>query len=122
MALQTRSTEPDGGVDVYWPDGHAPLCVLHARSLLVVAAVVWYSPEPHTVAPVHAAPSTAALYVLPRMHSAHARFAVAVPPVAMPWPRAQSDQAMQLSTAAVAVNWPLGQVVHTRSLEVVAAV
>ena len=53
MALHTRSACTCGAVDVYWPSGHAALCVAHWRLVEAVAAAVWYSPLPHTLSLIH---------------------------------------------------------------------
>ena len=54
MALHTRSACACGAVDVYWPSGHAALCVAHWRSLEAPGAAVWYCDEAeHVLTALH---------------------------------------------------------------------
>lgn len=99
----------------------------HVRSLVAVAAALRYLPAgqaPPTA--VQAVPSLTALNVLPTVQAAHSRSAVALPALERPCPTAQVCQVAQVSTEVVlvlapALNCPVAQSAHTRSLEAVAA-
>ena len=100
----------------------------HTRSVEAVGAAVWYLPAgqaDRTAA--HAAPSSAALNVVPELHAAQVRSAVAVPAPSCPWPTAQVAQSVQVSVAvvlllALVLKLSSSQAAHARSLEVVAPV
>ena len=119
-ARHTRSAEPVGAANVYWPDGQSPLCVAHARSLVSVAAVVSHSSPAHTRTALHAAPLFATEKLTPSVHAVHARSDVGVPATDWPSPVGHVAHAAQLLCPAEPVNVPLAHAAQTRSLDAVA--
>jgi hypothetical protein len=62
IARHTRSAWPVGAANVYWPLGHAALCVRQSRSMFAVGALCSYSSDAHTVTGMQAMPVGSAVY------------------------------------------------------------
>jgi hypothetical protein len=120
MAWHTRSAWSCGAANVYWPSGHAALCVLQPRSLEVVAALDSYSPDWHSVTGRHVAPDSMSENSTPTWHVPHPRSAVADPALDAPEPAGHVAHAVHLLSPTVAVNVPSAQLWHTRSVVTVA--
>jgi len=107
---------PRPALAVNVPEAHA----VHLRSTDAEGAISWYSPETQpAVIVAHAAPSSAALKVVPLLQATQVRSTVALPATFWPWPAGQVAQAAQEDSPALAVNVPEAHAVHVRSLEVV---
>ena len=100
------------------PVAHA----VQATLALAVAAVSVYSPAAHRspTAP-QAAPSSAALKVVPALHAAQVRSRLVVGVLLWPWPAGQVACAAHEVWSAAVVNVPEAHAAHVRSLEVVGA-
>ena len=121
MWLHVRSAVPLGASDVYWPSGHAALCVLHERSEVSVGLAVSYSSDSHAVTAAQRSPLSADEKLAPWRHEAHSRFAVDDPATDMPSPMGHVRQATHVCSPATLVKWPAVQAAHVRSLDAVAA-
>ena len=115
MWLHVRSAVPLGASDVYWPSGHAALCVLHERSEVSVGLAVSYSSDSHVITALHASPLALAEYVTSFVQGAHRRSAMAVPGAVMPWPAGHTSQSAHFAAPAALVNVPAAQPSHVRS-------
>lgn len=124
-ALHTRLDVEVGAVDVNWLLGQLVSVVVHCRSLVAVGTAASNSSDVQVVTSPQAAPSSAALKVVPLLHASQVRSAVALPASSWPWPAGQVAQAAQVSVAsmlllALDLNCPLAQAVHVRSTVAVA--